>query len=318
VTPIATRLAVTKRRSASSLERKAFTLIELLVVIAVIAILASMLLPALTQAKSKANSAKCKSNLRQIGIALFVYEDDHGCFPKTGDYDQGSSFAKSINTVLRQQTITNRQFTPSLSLGGVFQCPSDRRKVKLGWAGSYGYNSYGISCFGEAGKSVLVDWPGKQSATAEGLGLGWKGIFQYHGSGLEFFMRAHSGVNSSMIRAPSEMIAVGDGYVGSANDYWYSNKTRTNGFEVFESFGNLTREGLSPELFTPGWGKGQIGKTAQQRHAGRLNIIFGDGHVDAMKAQRLFYSTADQDLRLWNIDNEPHRARLLMSPTSKR
>ncbi|MBM3839874.1 MAG: prepilin-type N-terminal cleavage/methylation domain-containing protein [Verrucomicrobia bacterium] len=55
----------------------AFTLIELLVVTAVIAILAALLLPSLAQAKAQAKSAACKANLRQIGMALVMYVDDH-------------------------------------------------------------------------------------------------------------------------------------------------------------------------------------------------------------------------------------------------
>ena len=84
----------------NSKTEKGFTLIELLVVVAIIAILASMLLPALASAKSKAYTIKCLSNLRQWGIATYVYATDNDDrIPRDGTDENGQYGVDTDRTI---------------------------------------------------------------------------------------------------------------------------------------------------------------------------------------------------------------------------
>ena len=116
------------RASQHTLRSKvAFTLVELLIVIAIIAILAALLLPALTRAKQSARATSCFNNLRQIGIACFSYASDQKRFPSALDW-------LYPNTVTGPPTadLTKGQIYPYVRSKASYLCPDETAQGAIG------------------------------------------------------------------------------------------------------------------------------------------------------------------------------------------
>ncbi len=116
----------------------AFTLIELLVVISIIGVLAGLLLPTLGRAKEAGRSTACLSNLRQIGLALQLYVDDHNNrLPYIRDR------LVETNSTASNVPLDSIDIVLSNYLGNVrvLRCPSDRQRLFETTGSSYSWNN---------------------------------------------------------------------------------------------------------------------------------------------------------------------------------
>ena len=263
-------------RNISRCRTVGFTLIDLLVVIAVIAILAALLLPALAKAKDSAKSAACKSNLRQLNIALQLYVTDYEEYPSNvALYGQGEflRFYRLGLNWLRPYAGHNdaraeANLSPTFSNPEVFTCPAREPMWVPGFLGKsgvyqrhlgYGYNETGT------GRT--------QFSPRLGLGSAWI-LSLAAPSGSTAIDPSHVStaleVSGRDVKIPADMIAFGDGGV--------------------------------PGVISPNWEDVYLVGEIHKRGA---NVVFCDGHVEYGKKKDWIKPTEAARKR-WNNDNQPH------------
>jgi prepilin-type processing-associated H-X9-DG protein/prepilin-type N-terminal cleavage/methylation domain-containing protein len=251
---------------------RAFTLMELVVVIAIIAILAALLLPALSRAKAKAHQIRCVGNLHQQGIGLQMFVANNHAYPSFIGPTNSDNPDWWISQISSGGFDISKPFT-NLMNEGVWLCPSAPSHMQFPYedqvASSYGYNVWGVL------SQYKPSMPDPTYTNALGL-------YGHLVPGATFIrgMPGFAPVQESEVTAPADMMAIGDSILGSIR---------------FDRY----------DMLTPT----RIGR-AMARHQGRINVLFCDGHVESPTLKYVFEDTNDTTLIRWNRDHQPHRDKL--------